>query len=226
MGLEYRSSKTRKIIPAKTFKMFVCPNSCKQQCKHIPEYVRKEIFDEYWKLDKLGKQRMLLTSSKIRKKKRASNVGAPSRRNNTIDYTLNGLQVCQKVFLSSFGVTNNTINRLLKQQNTVGSGNYDRISSKRKDSVFTADVQEVIIEVIESLPKYNIHYTDTSKEADNVVYLAPTTTLQVIFDLVDEKLTAKSITTKPKYGTFCSYFKKVYPHIKIKPMSTDKLSLK
>ena len=102
-------------------------------------------------------------------------VGVPSRRKNTIEYTLNGSRLCQKV-------TNNMINRLLKQENTVGSGNYKHKPWNRKDAVFTSVVQEVIIEVIKSLPKYNIHYIDNSKEADNVVYLAPTPTLQAIFD--------------------------------------------
>ena len=96
----------------------------------------------------------------------------PSRRKNILHYKLNNQKVCQQMFLNTFEITNNHINRLLKiqgwQGQGVGSGNYVR------NTLLTRQVKEIIHDVVEQMPKFNIHYSDTSKEAENVVYLAPT----------------------------------------------------
>jgi hypothetical protein len=223
MGLEYVSTgknNVKKVMPAKAFNMYTCTESCTKDCKQVTETERKELFDKFWQSNKSEKERILLANSKILPKERSSS-NKPSRRTNTIHYTIENKKVCQKVFLTTFGITANRINRLLKNQfRSVGSGNYIR-----KATTLTPEVVRTIHDVIEALPKYNIHYLDTSKEADNVVYLSPTTTVESIFELVMEKLDQQLIVKKPKSATFRNYFVKAFPHVKVKAMSTDKCNV-
>ena len=73
-------------------------------------------------------------------------------------YKLNNQKVCQQMLLKTFEITNNHINRLLKSQGCqgVGSGNYVR------NTLLTPQVKEIIHDVVEQMPKFNIHYSDTS----------------------------------------------------------------
>ena len=81
--------------------------------------------------------------------------------------------------------------------------------------------------MVEQMPKFNIHYSDTSKEAENVVYLAPTTTIQGVFEEVGRKLDIliEEDERKPNYGTFSMYIKKAFPNVKKKALSTDKCNV-
>ena len=81
--------------------------------------------------------------------------------------------------------------------------------------------------MVEQMPKFNIHYSDTSKEAENVVYLAPTTTIQGVFEEVGRKLDIliEEDERKPNYGTFSMYIKKAFPNVKTKALSTDKCNV-
>ena len=127
------------------------------------------------------------------------------------------------MFLKTFEITNNHINRLLKSQGLpgVGSSNYVR------KTLLTPQVKEIIHDVVEQMPKFNIHYSDTSKEAENVVYLAPTTTIQGVFEEVGRKLDIliEEDERKPNYGTFSMYIKKAFPNVKTKALSTDKCNV-
>ena len=46
--------------------------------------------------------------------------------------------------------------------------------------------------------------------------------LQVIYNLVKDKLADENVIKIPKYSTFCAYFKRTFVNVKFKPMSTDK----
>ena len=220
MGEEYVSQgKKKTVMPAKQFVMNICdPKNCKRDCSKVTEEERLQLFSGYMKADRDEKNNILLRNAKQVKKRRVTNLLAPSRREFTNEYTLNGVQVCQKTFVHTFAIDPHRINRLLKKRGSkkpCGSGNY-----LHKTTAFTPVVMEAIHDVIEALPKYNCHYTDTSREGDNVVYVSPTTTMQSIYELVSEKIGEG--VKKPNYQTFCKHFSRTYPHVKVKAMSTDK----
>jgi hypothetical protein len=218
-GQEYITTKTGKVKPAKKLKLTDCSKKkCKDKCSLVSEEERQEIFETFWGAGKPEQDRLLMLNARLIEKQRVSDSTKASKRKNTILYSINGKSVCQTTFLCTFSITNNRINRLLKGQGKKqGSGNY-----KRKKTAISPEVIRFTEIVVNRFPKYNVHYTDTSKEADNVLYLAPNITIKTIYELVIEEIEKDSTIRPPKYGTFVSYFKRAFPHVKIKALSTDK----
>ena len=218
-GQEYITAKTGKVNPAKKLEINDCSKKkCKDKCSLVSEEERQENFEKFWGAGKQEQDRLLMLNARLIEKQRVSDSTKASKRNNTIIYSINGKSVCQTTFLYTFSITNNRINRLLKGQGKKqGSGNY-----QRKKTSITSEVIGATETVVNRLPKYNIHYSDTSKEADNVLYLAPDITIRTIFDLVVKEIGEDAAIRLPKYGTFVPYFKRAFPHVKIKALSTDK----
>lgn len=132
-GQQYVSKKG-KTVPAKTVKP-PCPQTCKLQCtKYFTESIRKNIFDEFWRLCDHTKQWQYINkfSNKYAKKRITTEHG--SRRKYTKKYylplpandsTYESRQVCLRMFCGTLAITDQTIRTAHSKLDACGITNSD-----------------------------------------------------------------------------------------------------
>ena len=92
-------------------------------------------------------------------------------------YLINGNVVCKELFLTTYAITNGRLQRLLeKVQKNPNAAPKDGRGKHKKQKTINKDVYNILVAMIESLPKYTSHY-HREKNNDNVVFLQPETVL-------------------------------------------------
>lgn len=207
-GKEYISPNTKKVVPKKKL-----GNGCKEisycqklgrEC-HLVTYEKQElIFQDYYKLGELRLQREYIVrhieTTKAHKR------SPSSRRGNTHKYflTVSGkrVNVCQKLFLSTLGISEKVARIALAKLNGTGTLEEERRGGRQSEKIRKRDEtwRERINTHIERFPKVESHYcrASTSKE-----YLHSDLTLPKMYAMFIQEISGDD---KPCYSTYSRVF--------------------
>ncbi|XP_073952058.1 uncharacterized protein [Choristoneura fumiferana] len=167
-------SKRGKTVPAKTLKQ-ACPATCKLKCSEsFTEEIRKNIFDEYWKLSDHSKQWAYINKFTKRYPKRRMTTEGPSRRQFTTKYYLpvpvidsyEAQQVCLKMFCHTLSVTDQTIRTAHEKLDTCGiTGSDNRGKHQNHAKKIDEEMIRSVCNHVKSFQPVESHYTrkNTSK---------------------------------------------------------------
>ena len=203
-GLEYESSATKKVVPARKMQR-TCGPGCRFKCENkLTEDIRTQFFNEFWNIgDHERKYDFILryvTEQSIKGVKSESNQG---KRNYTRQYYISNknekIKVCQTMFLNTLDVNKKMIDTALIK---VRKGEHTLIDKKGKSTKRPNMVAESktasLIEHINLFPRMPSHYTrkDSSRE-----YLEETLSISNMYSLYIEwaKENDKNIATKHHY---------------------------
>ena len=155
-------SKSKKEVLAKKVRP-PCGDKCRLKCSiKIDERNRQLIFDNYWKLANLQRQREFIIrhTHEIKPKYRYSSTQNLRALNTAFYFVLDGLliRVCKKIFKSTLDLNDRPIKTALSKKSYSGfiagelrgkHGNHPTISSEVKESVRNS---------INSIPRVESHY--------------------------------------------------------------------
>ncbi|CAG4919702.1 unnamed protein product [Colias eurytheme] len=156
-----------------------CSFKCRLVCANkFSEEERQAIFNSYWELGNLQRQRAYLSSC-IKPLKVAyrrikvdvqNNQPAKPRNPNTAYYLLiNGIEkrVCKKFLLNTLGIAERTLRTVIHAKNEdLGAAPQDKRGHHKNHSNLPEEVRQSIIDHIQSIPKIESHYlrANTSRE--------------------------------------------------------------
>lgn len=219
-GLEY-VTKNGKNIPAKKFTKVIC--KCRKSC-HLTtdETLQKQAYDEYWSLGSWNQKtsfllnHIIVADCKIRRK--------PTLRKNIVfkksfnrEYYLANkeIKVCKYFFKKVLQVTEGRIEQCMKKkQKNPNSCAIDYRGKHRNHKKTSASAILNAVQFINSLPKYESHYTRNSSNAQKK-YLAPNLNLKILYNEYTQQCT-NPISMYMFRDTFYRKF-----NLRFKPPSQD-----
>lgn len=191
-----------KVQPARKMKDS-CPNSCKRKCKQkINEEQREEIFNEYWAMADINRQRDFVARHvEVRNKGRSTtrNIdGSENDSDNSIMenlsrrtysnyyfFTINltKIAVCKTFFLNTLAISAQVVKTVIKKKGVHGTVNKDLRGMVCKNSQIEEDVKQNIRDHINSFDFIESHYCriNTSRS-----YLPPTLNISKMYSLYEE----------------------------------------
>ncbi|KAJ8963754.1 hypothetical protein NQ314_005405 [Rhamnusium bicolor] len=147
---------------------------CKLKCSlKIVEEERLKIFNEYWGLKDLEKQRQFISSNMqtVNPRYKYSNAATPRNPNNAYYFIIgdNSVRVCKHFFIATLAINNRVIQTVLKKQKVCQSGKIVEVDKRGKhNNHYKVDqqIKNEIREHIKSIPRIDSHYcrSHTSKE--------------------------------------------------------------
>ncbi|XP_047503855.1 uncharacterized protein LOC125048927 [Pieris napi] len=157
------SKKGKTVVPAKSLKT-PCTDKCKQKCtQNITESQRKEIFECFWGMGDLQRQRdfilrhLSVIEPRYSYKMHNSNRG----KNNAFYLTVYNerIRVCKVFFKATLDITDTSIRTVLqKKKNSCGMLDLDNRGKHSQHVHLDPAIREGIIGHINSIPKINSHY--------------------------------------------------------------------
>lgn len=166
------SSKSNKFIEAKKL-LPPCGEKCKLKCfTKFTEENRQSIFDDYWKLGDIDKQRYFLSSSMkiVKPKYRYVRENSHRRENNSFYFEVNKntIRVCKHFFKATLCINDRPLRTVVEKQDSfTGKIIANDYRGKHKNHVKVPySVKEDIRHHIQSIPRIESHYcrANTSKE--------------------------------------------------------------
>lgn len=92
-----------------------CPCKCNHKCKTFSEEERQKFFDEYWSRDYGGQRKFIFDNIIEKKCNRHTTSATDSRRQNTLEYFLDGNRVCKVFFTSTLDIVDKVILTCMKK---------------------------------------------------------------------------------------------------------------
>lgn len=166
------SSKSRKNFDAKKIGK-TCTNKCKLQCTmKIKEEDRQKIFDEFWKLGDLQRQRqfILFSMDSIKPKYQYKRENSNRMCNNAFYFLIgeNKIRVCKTYFKGTLAITDRPIRTVLHKKLESISGMISTDLRGKHDNHRKIDdaIKEAVRRHINSIPRIESHYCrkDSKKE--------------------------------------------------------------
>ncbi|XP_069362181.1 uncharacterized protein [Maniola hyperantus] len=169
-GESYRSlAKSSKIISARHLKL-PCTN-CKLNCSQkIDDVERYDIFNNFWKLGDLSKQRLFINSCMIdiQPKYKYTNAENPRRPNKAFFLTVKGqkIRVCKTFYKNTLDITDRMIHTIRINTNENGFVLEERRGKHGNNKTLNPELVTDIKSHIESIPRVESHYlrAQTTKE--------------------------------------------------------------
>ena len=168
-------NKTKSLRPARKVKS-PCGPKCRLQCsKNFTEEQRQSLFENYWKLGDIEKQREYIANSTLKLEPRYRYVKIGGRRqepraNNSAFYLRNDgekIRVCKVFFKNTLDITDRAIRTVFEKKNKIADTvlEPDQRGKHLKHPTVDEAIRNGIKEHIESIPKIDSHYTraNTSK---------------------------------------------------------------
>lgn len=204
-----------KNVNARVLKVKDC-SKCKKKCNEkFTEEERRLIFEAYWNIGDLEKQRIYLSSlidNENKHSKRTCSV--ESRRSKTNRYYMvknqEKLEVCQKQFLLTFAVSEGFVRGIIRKRNEQNIIEPDKRGRHPPGLKRPDDKRMFIIDHINSFPRVPSHYCrkDTNKE-----YLPGDMNLQIMYNLYVDK--CRELNIQPEKLWFYRHIFKTEFHISV-----------
>lgn len=215
-GEQYVSPKSNKIVPARFIKERCNSVICKKfgkQCDQIDEEHRKDLFEQYYALQSLTRQREFLSRHMERESTQRKTTRKPdSRRSHTVKYYLtkggNRYVVCKKLFLNTLSISARTCRTVFAKLTLAGildkenRGGRQRSQEEKQKEEF---IRRKIEEHIERFPRVESHYCRSSSSKQ---YLHPDLSLPKMYNMFLEHLEQSNCGYKTSYYTYRRVFKK------------------
>lgn len=150
-----------------------CGEKCRLKCStKISQDHRQKIFDEYWQLGDLMKQRGFISSRMLDIKPKYRYQKAESRRrlNSSFFFDSNGqnIRICKHFFMSTLGINSRIIRTVIEKQNSMTKGilKQEMRGKHTNHNAVSKDIKEDIRAHINSIPRIPSHYcrAQTKKE--------------------------------------------------------------
>ncbi|KAF2896723.1 hypothetical protein ILUMI_09452 [Ignelater luminosus] len=158
------TSISRKVMKAREMKR-PCTETCKLKCSSkITTESRKLIFENYWALGDIQRQRDYLSScmAPIKPKYQYHRNETKRRDNNAFHFTINGtpIRVCKLFFKSTLDITDRPIRTVIDKKSQVGGMVLTDLRGKHgKHRKLDHGIKDGIRRHINSIPRIESHYT-------------------------------------------------------------------
>lgn len=191
LGKEYVTYKNKKVA-AKDVKEIM---ECKQLCHtKISFDQQKKIFKAYWNLGDYAKRRQFLAGLiEVETKKSATLLKAKNPRNRQFNYLYHfeiygrKERVCKKCFLKIFDETDQSVKTIIKykfMEEAQGSIGIEKRGRHEPPHKLTIEKHNEVLEHINSIPKYQSHY---SRRHTQKIYFQSNLNLATLYRLYSEK---------------------------------------
>lgn len=171
-----------------------CKDKCKWKCAMvIPEAKRRELFDNYWKLGDITRQREFIARSSevIKPSHRFTMKNEPRTFNSAFFFNINDAKkrVCKQFFVNTLGISDRTVRTVKRKLDDNGFLEGDQ-RGKHSNRINTLERhrKEAVTEFIKKIPRTESHYlrAQTTKE-----YIDGSRSLSHIFKDYDAEEKAK-----------------------------------
>jgi hypothetical protein len=162
-GKAYQSlSKSKKLIRERKVGP-PCGNKCRLKCKDkVDEMKRQQVFDAYWALSDLERQREFIVrhSQQIKPKYRYSNTQNFRALNNAFYFEINGskIRVCKPFFKSTLDLSNKAIKTALLKKTESGTIEADFRGKHNHHPTIDPQIRQSVKDFINSIPRIESHY--------------------------------------------------------------------
>ena len=203
--------------------------TCRMKCtEKFAEEERRRIFDEYWKLGDINRQRDFISKCvKFNMKARnrsCRNINSekensddeedkskgkpgPSRRAFTFVYGLpkagTNVQVCKTFFLNTLCISAQTVRTVYGKMGSAGLVAEDKRGKVCKNSLIDESIKQTIRDHINSFETIESHYC---RKNNSRVYLPPTLSISKMFSLYQEFCEEQNITQNATESMYRSIF--------------------
>lgn len=204
-GKSYISmSKTRKNITARCLKI-PCTTQCRLKCtEKINDAERYELFDQFWQLGDLNKQRAFINSSmvEVHPKYKYTNTQTPRRPNKAYYLTVDSkkIRVCKMFFKSTLDITDRMIYTIQTKTNESGFLLEDLRGKHGKHKKLSTQLLDDIRKHIDSIPRIESHYM---RAATTRQYIDGSKTIK---DLYNDFAT-EQVKKNKETGNYIAYYK-------------------
>lgn len=137
-------------------------HQCRYKCNtNIPEDVRKEIFNEYWKTGNWELQSAFLNGAITLNPVSRKSTNAIKNKSVSCVYSIGEFRVCQKFFKKTLCLSNKRIQNIVnkKKMSVSGVSPRDNRGKKIPANKISEERVNIIKEHINKYPKYTSHYT-------------------------------------------------------------------
>lgn len=163
------TTKNKKIKPERSIKP-ACGDKCKLKCTgKITDLQRKELFDGYWAMADLQRQREYILRHISTVTPRYSYKVHESKRGNNNAYYVTveneRIRVCKKYFKATFDISDRPIKTVVEKTKMCGALELDKRGKHDKHHSVDPALKDGIKKHIDSIPKIESHYcrADTSR---------------------------------------------------------------
>ena len=186
-GQEYISEKTKRVVPARKMKKGCVGNECLRtgrKCSEISEIDREKIFEEFYKLADLHKEREFVARHIETKAPKYSKPTGRRKKSHVYFLTNNGkrLQVCKNTFLATLGIGEKFARVVLTKITDTGIVAEDKRGGRQSQKIIEAENQqrEKINQHIDRFPRVESHYCRASSNRE---YLNSALTLSKMYEM-------------------------------------------
>jgi len=186
-----------------------CPMTCRLKCHGNINYEeRYNLFQLYWNLENRSRKwDFLARYVKVSGTKQAIVLKEFSRRKFSRKYFLivknKEIQVCKKMFLNTFGISEKVVNTICKKLEDSPTINADMTGKhKNRPHTIPCEVKQFIREHINSFPVVDSHYTRNKTDKK---YLEANLTISKMHRLYLEWINEKPVETLTKNATLRQY---------------------
>lgn len=170
-GKAYLSmAKSKKQIPARLVRP-PCGEKCRLKCKNkIDEVTRQQLFDAYWSLGNLERQREFVVrhSQEIKPKYRYSSTQNLRALNTAFYFEILGskIRVCKPFFKSTLDISNKAIKTALSKKSESGFIESDNRGRHCNHPTIDPEIRQSVIDFVNTIPRIESHYlrAQTSRE--------------------------------------------------------------
>lgn len=172
-GQSYVScSKSKKKFPEKALKP-PCNDNCRLKCSTvISQEERQEIFNNFWKLGDLGRQRDFIAHHMqiINPEYRYVKQDSTRRLNNAFHFDVNNkrIRVCKTFFKNTIDITDRPIRTILEKKGKEGFVTEENRGKHKNHKKIDDAIKEDIRKHIESIPKIESHYIRKNSTRDYI----------------------------------------------------------
>lgn len=168
-GQAYNTMNTNKHVEARHLKP-PCDDKCTLMCStKFTEEDRIFLFNKYWNLADIAKQRAFIVTMMHELKRKDANFttssGRPKRMNNNVFYLANKeetkIRVCKVFFISTLGITTRCIRSVISKRR---EGDFEDKRGKHGNQKQIPDAKNDIRAHISSIPQIDSHYTRAHSE--------------------------------------------------------------
>lgn len=170
LGQEYISPKTKKVMPPKEIGS-TCTEKCKWKCASvISNAKRKELFDQYWALGDLTRQREFIArNSKVLKPSyRFTKKDQPRNFNSSFFFVIDckEVRVCKLFFVNTLGISDRTVRTVKRKLDDSGFLEGEKRGKHDNHQTLERQRKEAVREFISKIPRTESHYlrAQTSRE--------------------------------------------------------------
>lgn len=204
-GKSYISlSKTKKSVPARCLKQ-PCNDKCRLKCTEIISInERYEIFEKFWSLGDLSKQRAYISSCMIdiEPKYKYTNAAQPRKNNKAFYFVVNGkkTRVCKTFYKATLDVSDRMI-FTVQTKFTENGFEFEELRGKHKNhKEVDPQIREAMRVHINSIPRIESHYLRASTSRE---YIEGSKSIKDLYN--DFK--AKQEQQNKEAGTYITFYK-------------------